>query len=498
MDSDTSLAMYAGHQPSRRAIVAEAADGQSADGFDSLQLPLLSSRPALRPGNDTTVTGVPAPPSPRWNHTHQAIRRDGTDGVWATIRPPDQASYPTQAVQYRRRATANPMRGRSSAGFSPTQARGLGSLLRREILSPVGMLPGLGSQRATLISELPVHTRDFLLGLGHCLRRPGDLLPQRLALRLRLLGSLEPIGAVGVTVRHDRTDTPPDQSYPRTGWVTGATSGPHPLRASGTTAVTSGQSTPPLSSSLRSAPQVLGPPPVLPRMEEVAWKSIRSWPVRAQYRAHPGLRSRASGTPTRRPRSKMPSGADAGQATCSCSGGHPQAPAGSVADTSRPDTSPSDTDLVDTDRGSGSSSGQPRRPRCPVLQPPRHRPRCPAAAGRRRTRSRRCGAAAGPRRLDLLVCAGHVVRSTQPAENGCPNAWTPDAACRTSGAGTPRHCGHPRPPQGTGTLRQRPRWTAGSRTVHHPATVSDRNGTPMCSTGHHARLTARSVVWGRP
>ena len=31
MDSDTSLAMYAGHQPSRRAIVAEAADGQSAD-----------------------------------------------------------------------------------------------------------------------------------------------------------------------------------------------------------------------------------------------------------------------------------------------------------------------------------------------------------------------------------------------------------------------------------------------------------------------------------
>jgi hypothetical protein len=110
------------------------------------------------------------------------------------------------------------MPGRSSARFSPTQARGLGSLLRREILSPVGMLPGLGSQRATLISELPVHTRDFLLGLGHCLRRPGDLLPQRLALRLRLLGSLEPIGAVGVTVRHDRTGTLPDQSYPRTGW----------------------------------------------------------------------------------------------------------------------------------------------------------------------------------------------------------------------------------------------------------------------------------------
>jgi hypothetical protein len=37
---------------------------------------------------------------------------------------------------------------------------------------------------------------------------------------------------------------------------------------------------------------------------------------------------------------------------------------------------------VDSDRGSGSSSGQPRRPRCPVLQPPRHRPQCPAGAGR--------------------------------------------------------------------------------------------------------------------
>jgi hypothetical protein len=48
----------------------QAADGQSAGGFDSLQLPLLSSRPAggrppaaLRPGDDTTVTGEPASPS---------------------------------------------------------------------------------------------------------------------------------------------------------------------------------------------------------------------------------------------------------------------------------------------------------------------------------------------------------------------------------------------------------------------------------------------------
>jgi hypothetical protein len=62
------------HQPGHRrrtpavrgVVVREAADGQSADGAGSLQLPLLSSRPALRAaacggrpraGNDTTETG---------------------------------------------------------------------------------------------------------------------------------------------------------------------------------------------------------------------------------------------------------------------------------------------------------------------------------------------------------------------------------------------------------------------------------------------------------
>jgi hypothetical protein len=78
--------------------------------------------------------------------------------------------------------------------------------------------------------------------------------------RSTMLGSLEPIGAV--VSRSAMTEQVPfsTQSYPRTGWVTGATSGPHSLRASGTTAVTSGPSTPQLSSFLRSAPQVLGPP----------------------------------------------------------------------------------------------------------------------------------------------------------------------------------------------------------------------------------------------
>jgi hypothetical protein len=66
---------------------------------------------------------------------------------------------------------------------------------------------------------------------------------------------------------------------------------------------------------------------------------------------------------------------------------------------------------------------------------PGHRPRCPAGgAGRRRTRSRRCGATAGPRMSD---CSSALVKWqgwTQPAENGCPDARTPDAAWPNTGS----------------------------------------------------------------
>jgi hypothetical protein len=48
--------------------------------------------------------------------------------------------------------------------------------------------------------------------------------------------------------------------------------------------------------------------------------------------------------------------ADAGQATASCSGGHPPAAAGSAADTNRPDTNRPATDLVDTDRVPGAAA----------------------------------------------------------------------------------------------------------------------------------------------
>jgi hypothetical protein len=185
--------------------------------------------------------------------------------------------------------------------------------------------------------------------------------------------------------------------------------------------------------------------------------------------------------------------ADAGQATASCSGGHPPATAVSAADTNRPDTNRPDTDLLDTDlldtdRGFGSSSGQPRRPRCPAAQP--------AVAGLRRTRSRRCGATARPRTLvarlrwssgQVDAASGTAVRMrghrTRPAEHREPAR----PALRT-----------PATAAGHGDTAAAATLDSRSRTVHHPAAMSDRNGTPMCGTGQHARLTARSVVWGRP
>jgi hypothetical protein len=183
-------------------------------------------------------------------------------------------------------------------------------------------------------------------------------------------------------------------------------------------------------------------------------------------------------TPGRRP---LPVAVDTHRAT-----------AESAADTNRPDT-----DLLDTDRGSGSSSGPPRRPRCPVPQPPRHRPQGPAGAGRRRTRSRRCRATAGPRMSDLLGCAGQVARSTQPAGNGCPDAWTPDAACQTPGARMPRHCGHPATAAGHGDTAAAA--TLGSRQQDRPPPGSHvrpslDHGDAVSQSARKAQNTRRDVV----
>jgi hypothetical protein len=181
--------------------------------------------------------------------------------------------------------------------------------------------------------------------------------------------------------------------------------------------------------------------------------------------------------------------ADAGPATCSCSGGHPplrrclrRTPAIQTPTFWTPTVVP------------GAAADSPRRPRCPVPQPPRHRPRCAAGAGRRRTRSRRCGATAGPHAgfARLRWSSGQVdaasrtaVRMpghrTRPGEHREPaRPGTADTRDRRRAWG---HCG-------SGHAGQP---AAGPST--HPATVSDRNGTPMCGTGQHARLTARSVAW---
>jgi hypothetical protein len=92
--------------PSARSFIdspaLEAATGPPArQGHDGHR----GTGPTLHPGGTTRI--------------RQSAETEPT-GVWATIRPPDQASYPTQAVHYRRTATDNPMLGRSSAGFSST------------------------------------------------------------------------------------------------------------------------------------------------------------------------------------------------------------------------------------------------------------------------------------------------------------------------------------------------------------------------------------------
>jgi hypothetical protein len=209
--------------------------------------------------------------------------------------------------------------------------------------------------------------------------------------------------------------------------------------------------------------------------------------------------------------------ADAGQATASCSGGHPPAAAGAAADTNRPDTNRPDTDLVDTDRGSGSSSGQPRRPRCPVLQPPRHRPRCPAAAGRRRIRSRRCGATPGPRRSELLACfarlrwsSGQVDAASGERLSGCldtggglPNTGSPHApALRTpataagrgdtAAAATLDSRQQDRPPPGNGV---RPERDLTGR--HRPARPADRQIRRLVVNVHAVVLSAWRGPGGR-
>jgi hypothetical protein len=188
--------------------------------------------------------------------------------------------------------------------------------------------------------------------------------------------------------------------------------------------------------------------------------------------------------------------ADAGQATCSCSGGHPPAPAVSAVrrPTVRTPTLWTSTAVPGAAAAADSQGvrgvrfrSNPDTGRGVRLRQDGGGPAAAVAARRQDRAGWICSSAlvmwSGRRsqRRTAVRMRGH---RTRPGEHREPVR--------------PRHGGHPATAAGTGTPRQRPRWTAGSRTVHHPATVSDRNGTPMCGTGHHARLTVRSVGWGRP
>jgi hypothetical protein len=212
------------------------------------------SRPARRATTRRPPGHRPHPP-PKGEPQGRAQRRDGADGVWAGCQPSGPA--PGRAVRYR---SAD---GGDSVRVSPAQPLGLGALLRGHGLSPLSPLPGLFRQWATCICEPLVQLRAVLLGLGNRLRRLGDLLPQLPASSLRVLGSLQRIGAVGIRVGHDRPATLPSSVLPPTlpdARVTGATSGPQPTRPPRTTPGNDGHPTSQFRSPCRPESLVVRPP----------------------------------------------------------------------------------------------------------------------------------------------------------------------------------------------------------------------------------------------
>jgi len=71
------------------------------------------------------------------------------------------------------------------------------------------MLAGLGGQRPPLLGEVLVHSGDVQHDLGNRLGQLGDLLPERAAVRLRLLGTREQVRPAGVRVGHRRNSGTP-------------------------------------------------------------------------------------------------------------------------------------------------------------------------------------------------------------------------------------------------------------------------------------------------
>jgi hypothetical protein len=189
----------------------------------------------------------------------------------------------------------------------------------------------------------------------------------------------------------------------------------------------------------------------------------------------------------------------AGRATASCSGGHPQTAAASAADTNRPDTH-----RPDSDRGSGSSSGQPRRPRRPVRGHP-DSGRGVRLPGRLRRDGDRPAAAVPAPRLCRAGCAcsptlanwvsrhvadGYRLSGRADTGRGLPDTGRPHASGLRTPATAAEACGH-----------------CGGGHAGQPAPSRPPPPPPPCPTGtgpdHKVRhrpaprLTARrSVGWG--
>jgi hypothetical protein len=177
-----------------------------------------NSRPALRAASGRPPARQrhdgyrgPASPSTRGEPHGRAQRRDSADGVWASRYPPP-GSYPTKP------AASKSLRGRSQSG----------SALRKRSASVRSFAATSAARSACSLaasaSGPPCSarvrcTRDLLLDLGDRLCRRSHLFSQRLALGLRLLGSLEQIGVVGVrSAMTDRYPSPAQSYRHSAGW----------------------------------------------------------------------------------------------------------------------------------------------------------------------------------------------------------------------------------------------------------------------------------------
>ena len=184
--------------------------------------------------------------------------------------------------------------------------------------------------------------------------------------------------------------------------------------------------------------------------------------------------------------------ADAGQATASCSGGHPPAPAVFAVRTPAVRTPTLWTATVVL--GAAADSQASAVPGTPATQTPAEVSGCGRTAADPQPPLRRHGGTAGCR-----ICLSTLVKWPGRRSQGRTAVRMPGHRTRPGRHREPaRPGGHPRPPQGMGdtaaaaTLDSRQQDRSPPRNGVRP----ERN--PNVRHRQHVRLTARSVVWGRP